>query len=319
MNRTDRLLAIILELQRYRQRRAEDLATTFEVTKRTIYRDIQALSEAGVPIVAITGQGYSLAEGYFLPPVHFTADEAFMLVLGSDFTAQHFDAQYRLASQSARRKIEGILPERLQSEVHYLQESISFIRAGTEDDPTEIAHLRLLRRAIIEHKQVHLSYRKRYAEEGYAHISQRDIDPYGLTRHGEAWYLVGYCHLRRSVRSFRLSRIDRMILLDKAFTRPATFSPAWRKSGDTDRNLTIQILLDAYAAHWIRESPTFYIIEHQTWPDGLLVTLQVRHESEALHWLMSWGSHICVLEPESLRRAIAEEAQKMYQNHIEPY
>src|SRR6266542_843346 len=75
MNRTDRLLAIVLELQAKKQVRAEDLADTFEVTKRTIYRDIQALDESGVPIVAIPGQGYSLVEGYFLPPLTFNTDE----------------------------------------------------------------------------------------------------------------------------------------------------------------------------------------------------------------------------------------------------
>src|SRR5229473_8102425 len=67
MNRTDRLLAIVLELQRKGQQRAEDLAVTFEVSTRTIYRDMQALSEAGVPNIAIQKKGYSLSEGYFLP------------------------------------------------------------------------------------------------------------------------------------------------------------------------------------------------------------------------------------------------------------
>src|SRR6185295_20274165 len=100
MNRTDRLLAIVLEIQAKKQVRAKDLAATFEVTKRTIYRDIAALSESGVPIVAIPGQGYSLVEGYFLPPLTFNSDEAIMLLLGADFVAQNFDAQYRSAAQA---------------------------------------------------------------------------------------------------------------------------------------------------------------------------------------------------------------------------
>src|SRR5262245_17319933 len=113
MNRTDRLLAIVLELQAHGSRsvRAEDLAARFEINKRTVYRDVQALSEAGVPIVAIPGQGYWLAEGYFLPPLAFSPDEAVMLLLGADFVAQNFDAQYRAAAESAARKIEAVLPE----------------------------------------------------------------------------------------------------------------------------------------------------------------------------------------------------------------
>src|SRR5919108_2232782 len=131
MNRTDRLLAIILELQGKGRQRAEDLAETFETSKRTIYRDVQALGEAGVPIVSIPGQGYSLMKGYFLPPLSFTTDEATMLLLGSDFMAQNFDAQYRQAAQSAGRKISGVLPEKLRDEGDYLQKSIRFISLGT--------------------------------------------------------------------------------------------------------------------------------------------------------------------------------------------
>src|SRR5690349_73154 len=110
MNRTDRLLAIVLEIQARKQVRAEDLAALFEVTKRTIYRDMDALAESGVPLVSIPGQGYSLVEGYFLPPLSFTPDEATMLLLGADFVAQNFDAQYSLAAQTASSKIVTVLP-----------------------------------------------------------------------------------------------------------------------------------------------------------------------------------------------------------------
>src|ERR1700686_4268255 len=123
MNKTDRLLAIVLELQGKKRQRAEDLAATFETSKRTIYRDIEALCEAGVPIGSIPGQGYSLMQGYFLPPLSFSTEEATMLLLGSDFMAQNFDAQYRAAAQSASRKIEGVLPGRLRGDVRYLQQS----------------------------------------------------------------------------------------------------------------------------------------------------------------------------------------------------
>ena len=109
MNKTDRMLAIVLELQGKGKQRAEDLAATFETSKRTIYRDIQALGQAGVPLVSTPGQGYALMKGYFLPPLSFTTEEAIMLLLGSDYMAQNFDAQYRAAAESAGRKIESVL------------------------------------------------------------------------------------------------------------------------------------------------------------------------------------------------------------------
>jgi len=127
MNRTDRLLAIVLELQGRGRRRSEDLAATFEVSKRTIYRDVEALCQMGVPVVSVPGRGYSLVEGYFLPPLRFTTDEAILLTLGSDVMAQSFDAEYAQAAESAVRKITGALPEELRDEVQSLQESIRFL------------------------------------------------------------------------------------------------------------------------------------------------------------------------------------------------
>src|SRR5512142_3168782 len=127
MNKTDRLLAIVLELQGEGWQRAEDLAETFETSKRTIYRDMLALGEAGVPVVSVPGQGYSLVEGYFLPPLSFTTDEAIMLLLGSDFVAQNVDALYQSAAQSASKKIEAVLGADLLEEIRYLQRSIQFI------------------------------------------------------------------------------------------------------------------------------------------------------------------------------------------------
>lgn len=96
MNKTDRILAIVIELQRKGVLRAEDLAAKFETSIRTIYRDVQALSEAGVPLAGAPGVGYSLMEGYFLPPVSFTAEEAVALLIGADFVRHHLLQKMRL-------------------------------------------------------------------------------------------------------------------------------------------------------------------------------------------------------------------------------
>src|SRR6266566_4616246 len=154
MNRTDRLLAIVLELQGRGRQRAEDLAATFETSKRTIYRDIQALGQAGVPLISLPGHGYSLMKGYFLPPLSFTTEEATMLLLGSDFMARNFDAQYRAAAESANRKIESVLPEALRDDVHYLQSNIRFIGTITALEAREQETLQLLRRALLDRNTI---------------------------------------------------------------------------------------------------------------------------------------------------------------------
>jgi len=303
VNRTDRLLAIVLELQRAGKRRAEDLAATFETSTRTIYRDMEALSEAGVPVVAVPGQGYALMAGYFLPPLSFRTDEATMLLLGSDVMAQQFDAQYRAAAQSAAAKIEGVLPEKLRAEVRDLQESIRFFAPG---DPAEHETLLHLRRAILDRTTVRFRYTARIPSEPEPPI-YREVDPYALIHVGGTWHLTGYDHLRRDMRTFRLDRIEDLTLLDWTFVPPVPVIPR-RQQPQDDRTLVVRALFDANTARWVRESRSFYAVAEEETADGLLVTLTVRRETDVLQWLLGWGSHVRVLEPESLREQIVMEA-----------
>ncbi|MBK7601111.1 MAG: YafY family transcriptional regulator [Acidobacteria bacterium] len=313
MNRTDRLLAIVLELQRKRSQRAEDLAAIFETSKRTIYRDIQALCESGVPVIAQPGHGYSLVEGYFLPPVTFSADEATMLLLGSEFVADNFDAQYREAAETAGRKIEAVLSDPLQNDVEYLRKSIAFVIPETLSRETTANHLPQLRRAIIERKTVRFRYHTRYPQEGHSAENERDADPYGLMHYGDSWYLIAYCRLRSDFRNFKADRITELKVLDLVFERDPGFR--LEPPEDDGRRLVVRALFDRQSAHWVRESRSYYMEEMEETPDGLLATLRVRMEDEVIQWLMSWGGHVKILEPESLQVRIVEEAKKILKNY----
>src|SRR5919199_6247157 len=250
MNRTDRLLAIVLELQGKGKQRAEDLAKTFETTKRTIYRDIQALSEAVVTIVSVPGQGYSLVEGYFLPPLRFTTEEAIMLLLGSDAVAPHFDAPYRAAAHSAARKIEAVLPEPLRADVRNLQQSIRFFETREGENSAQAMLLQQLRRALLERRTVRFTYHTRLAEDEQRATKTRDADPYGLVHISNAWILIAHDHLRNTTRRFRLDRIENLTLLDKHFRRPSDFRLE-RNREEAGRTLTIRALFDPSVARWV--------------------------------------------------------------------
>jgi predicted DNA-binding transcriptional regulator YafY len=320
MNRTDRLLAIVLELQGKGHQRAEDLAATFETSKRTIYRDMLALGEAGVPVVSMPGRGYSLMQGYFLPPLSFTTDEATMLLLGNDLMAQNFDAQYREAAQSASRKIEGVLPDKLRAEVHSLQNGIRFV-AGSSDTPESVHRILLLqqlRRAILQRSTVRFTYHTRHAQGGQSEQNTREADPYGLIHFPGGWHLIAYCHLRQGIRNFRLDRIDGLELLAKTFQRPANFVMREDTERRSQRNTIVRVLFDHDIARWVQEARSFYIVAEEDTPEGLLVTLTIRHESEIIHWLLSWGKHAHVLEPESLQRRLVEEAEGMLDYYLHP-
>jgi predicted DNA-binding transcriptional regulator YafY len=314
MNRTDRLLAIVLELQGKGKQRAEDLARTFETSKRTIYRDIEALCEAGVPLISIPGQGYSLMKGYFLPPLSFTTEEATMLLLGSDLMAQSFDAQYRQAAQSASRKIAGVLPEKLRNDVDYLQKSIRFISLETARNPAEQDMLQQLRRAILERNTVRFRYHTRHSSENSHNTPTfREANPYGLVHIYNDWHLIAYCHLRQDIRNFRLDRVEDLEVLAKTFERPVNFE--MREPTSDRRDLTVRVLFDQEVIRWVREARSYYTVAEEEIAEGLFVTLKVRQESQILQWLLSWGQHARVLEPESLRRRLIEEAEGMLRNY----
>lgn len=307
MNRTDRLLALVLELRVRGSCRAEDLAQTFGTSKRTIYRDIQALNEAGVPVVALMGEGYRLADGYFLPPLAFTEDEATLLLLGLSAVAGSFDRDYRAAIEAARRKIQSVLSDRVRERTEVLQNSLLLGNIQTIP-PTELEALRLLRRAIYTGRTVRFRYFSRHPGEGK--VSLREADPYTVACLDGVWYLSGYCHLRQDRRFFRLSRMEDLQLTPRGFDRPADYSVHDEAARD-DRDQMVHLLFDEAVQPWIMEDRFYYIHHREPQPDGVLVTLRVRHIDEVFQWVLGWGRQVRVLEPLELRQRILDEARAL--------
>lgn len=310
MNKTDRLLAIVLKLQSSGGMRAEDLAAFFETSKRTIYRDIQALSEAGVPVVATPGQGYALLEGYFLPPLSFSSEEAIMLLLGTEYLAQNFDDRYQAGARAAALKIEGVLPPAMAKEVSLLKNSFRFVPHPTENPDL----LKELRRAVLEQKTVRFRYHSRDSQVSKELPAEREADPYGLVFVEGAWYVPAFCHLRQAVRSFRLDRLEDLTVTSKTFTRLPGFKLG-QPEADQARNTTVRLLFAPEIVRRVRETRHYYNVTEEETPEGLLVTSKVRRERDILNWVLSWGRQVRVLEPDSLRQAVQAEAQAILSNY----
>ncbi len=317
MNRTDRLLAMVLELQGRDRVTAAELARTFEVTKRTIYRDIQALNESGVPVVSAAGQGYWLMEGYFLPPVPLSPDEAVMLILGSEVMAQSFDAQYQEAAKSASRKIEALLKGEVQEQVTYLKENTRFISPDSKVLSDVPGVLQRVRRAILEQKSLHLHYFKRAG--GYlGELTERTVDPHGLVHVNGVWMLSAHCHLREAMRMFRLERIRQITVLPGTFTRQADFS-VHKLHEPQVQTVTVDLLFDGEVAQWVRERPALQPGSYEDTPEGLKVTLEVNHPDEILGWVLGWGAKVQVLGPKSLRERLREELEEVLKTYSSAY
>ncbi|MGQ0600741.1 MAG: helix-turn-helix transcriptional regulator [Anaerolineales bacterium] len=308
MNRTDRLLALLLELQRGGTKPAAKLAEDFATSKRTIYRDVLALMEAGVPVLSTPGQGYALDEGYFLPPLRFTTDEAALLLLGAEFMAQNFDSQYRAAAELAGKKIEAVLSKARQAEVAYLRDNIRFIAQETLASQPALEKLRALRSAVVARNTVRFRYHARTRPEDKTRPAVREVDPYTLAFVNGAWYLLGHDHARRALRNFRLDRLEAVTVLQKTFARPSHYRVEDRPD---DRRLIVRVLFDLETARWAQEARPFFWEAETLRADGLFVTLRVRFEADALEWLASWGSRVRVLEPASLRQRLADDAAKV--------
>ncbi|NOT04032.1 MAG: YafY family transcriptional regulator [Anaerolineales bacterium] len=217
MNRIDRLFGILLILEHKRRVRAQDLAEEYEVSKRTIYRDMSALNQMGVPIASLPGEGFELVEGFYIPPLMFNENEAVAMILGSRLLTQQAAGSLTQSADSALAKIKVALPDQVRARAEALTNVIGFIAPNPKfdlDDP----QLLLIQKAIQEKQVIHIRYHGYQKDE----VSERDVEPHQLFYFDGVWYLEGYCRLRKDVREFRLSRIEKINPLKKTFAKKRT-------------------------------------------------------------------------------------------------
>ena len=303
MNRIDRLFAILLSLQRHKRLRGQDLAAQFTVSKRTIYRDMLALNESGVPIVSLPGEGYELLEGYYLPPLNFSDTEAVALILGTQLLQQQAAGSVTSGAQRALDKIAAALPKSVRARVDALTSIISFFAVQDRfnlDDP----HLLVLQRAIQDQRIVHLRY---HGIERDA-ATERVVEPCRLYYAGGIWYVEGFCRLRREMRTFRLSRVEKLALGTATFVKRA-----YERRRPEEGRITVRIRFAEKIARWVRERQHYGFQEElpAVRQGGAIMTYQVRRVAEIMPWVLSWGAGAEVIAPPELRQAILSEAQKV--------
>lgn len=205
MNRLDRLTAILIQLQSKRVIKAQEIAERFEISLRTVYRDIRTLEEAGVPIIGEAGIGYSLMEGYRLPPVMFTQEEATAFLAAEKLVEKLTDNFTSTSYQSAMYKIKAVLKH---SEKHYLEDIASSI--AVLENPylpkinNQTVYLQKILHSIAEKKVLRMHY---FANHNQAN-TERLIEPLGVFLIATTWHLVAYCQLRTDYRDFRIDRIN---------------------------------------------------------------------------------------------------------------
>lgn len=298
MNRTDRLFAILLALQATPTLRAADLAVRFEVSERTIYRDMQTLSESGIPIAALPGEGYQLLDGFHLPPLMLSPDEATALFLGGRMLARGAQGSLKHQAEAALGKVEAVLPPDSRRRLRQLAQVIDVFPAQQPidwDDPQLVLALQ----AIEGRRVLAITYRG-YGDDA---VTKREVEPGDLTVGDGALYVNGYCRLRRDLRSFRLNRIQSMVLTGETFTPRMMIA---------ERQTIIEVVVrfaDTVLSH-VHERP-HYGYQHAR-DDGALV-YHVHDLSEIRGWLLGFGSQAEVIAPDVLRSWLRDEAQRLIQ------
>jgi predicted DNA-binding transcriptional regulator YafY len=188
---------------------ADTLAETFEVSPRTIYRDIQNLIDSGVPIKGEAGVGYVIDKSYHLPPIMFDADDLEAIALGIGMVGNWTDEQFAAKAQSAFKKIQATLPAPLIHELHQIS---TFSAPSHYKIPWEVSFTQI-RECIRRKNKIQFSYLDLQQQ-----TSQRTIWPLALISFSPVWLLAGWCELRQSFRNFRLDRISEYVTLDNRYS-----------------------------------------------------------------------------------------------------
>jgi predicted DNA-binding transcriptional regulator YafY len=214
MNRIDRLFGILTLLQSKKYVTAERIAEKFNISVRTVYRDVKALGEQGIPVSFEQPKGYFIVQGYFLPPVAFNSDEANALLLMETLVAGFADQSIVTHYSSALNKVKAVLKN---SQKEKLEAMSSNIRMRLPDCVRpDFSYLSILQQALSSKLIIEIEYKNNKGES-----SIRRAEPIGLVFYAFAWHVIGWCHLRKEYRDFKVARIVAIRLTDLPFTKTA--------------------------------------------------------------------------------------------------
>jgi predicted DNA-binding transcriptional regulator YafY len=210
-NRLSRLTAILTQLQTKRLLTAPELASKFSVSVRTIYRDIRSLEQSGVPIITEDGKGYTLMEGFRIPPVMFTESQANALILAEQLVLKNKDTSFIKEYSEAIDKIKAVLRHDVKSKANLLADRTRFSQnVNRERNSNNLSDLQF---ALTNYCLVKIEYTNEANQ-----TTSRLIEPFALLSTHENWLLVAWCRLRKEFRFFRLDRIKKLEILTEKFT-----------------------------------------------------------------------------------------------------
>jgi predicted DNA-binding transcriptional regulator YafY len=315
MNRTDRLVAMVMFMQGRRLVKAYELAAHFEICARTVYRDMAALSEAGVPIAGEAGVGYSLVKGYHLPPVMLTADEASALFVGAEMVKQFTDASLGAPMTSALDKLRAVLPRDRQDHVERLarQTMVMGRSRNNQTDPPGQPWLLQVQRGVVNRQVLRLNYRGKDRNEP----TLREVEPLGAVYYGSAWYLVAWCRLRNDFRQFRLDRIRDLYVEPDQFEHRPDFClrEFMERESKGEKKIHARVWISEPMQGKARAESYATLIEEGQRDGGAEFSIYTASIEWLAWWLLSFGPAAVAVGPAKLRKRVRELAKVTLANY----
>ena len=272
--------------------------------------------EMGIPVYAERGPygGFSLVRGYKLPPLVFSVEEAVAVYLGTSLVGEMWGQLYREAAQGGMAKLQNILPDEQRDEVDWAQRSLVVTGLHRMDPSALFPILEELRCATREHLQVSVVYQSA-ADKA---TKKRKIDPYALVFRAGLWYLVGYCHLRNAPRTFRLDRIQKLVVTSQSFQTPEDFDiHEYLKNEFRDQSvIRARLRFASDAANYVRSNRLVWESVQEDADGSVIVTLTAPDLTWLASMALSFANMVTVLDPPQLQVMVQEWAlatAKLYQ------
>lgn len=316
MNRIDRLTAIIIFLQGRHRVSVAELSERYGISERTVYRDLVALQEAGVPIGAEPGEGYFIVKGYHLPPVMFDKNEAASLLAGERLMQKWNQTELGKSYLSALDKIRSILPPDEKEYFEILDELIQTFGYKNEQRPSPDEKIfGFLQNAIFKKELIEVDYLAPYKQKR----TNRKVEPLGLLLMGNHWYLAGWCRLREDYRMFRMDRFEKYKSTGVIMRQPTghTLKDFYDRNLHEEKDLAEVVI-------WFEKNYVHYVGEQKYWhgwaweksvDDGIEMTFLSSSIEYLSRWLLTWGNKIIIQKPDKVKKRVKELVDELHQHH----
>jgi len=318
MNRFDRVTSLLLLLQTRSVVTAKFLANRFDVSERTIYRDIRTLETAGVPIGAEAGIGYFLERGYRLPPIAFTRDEAAALLLGERLLASSLDDGSLRDFGAALDKVRAVSAGADQDHLDALDADLEVLPTGSHF-PIDAAHvpvrvdrfLRECREAVVCRQVIEIEY------ESLADPRRtlRLVEPIGLFHYSWHWHLIGWCRLRAGYRDFRLDRIAAVAPLAERFARRERLTLRQYLDGRLEREdlMEVELRFGVEAARFVGEQRhLFGFVDEELEAEGVRMRFLTSVPDYLARWLLQYVDEVEVIKGDLIREALKRSSARLH-------